>query len=297
MIINRANLSILYTGFQSAFNEGFAGAPADHKPLTMEVNSSTSIEQYGWLGSTTGFRKWVGDRVIQNLTLHDYSIKNEPFENTVGVDADHIDDDTYGLYSVRMKQMGQDSAEHPSTLIWPLLKAGFSTPCYDGQFMFDTDHPVLDANGVEQSVSNYQAGAGEPWFLIDTTRVMKPIILQKRKPYNFVAMDSETDNNVFMRKEYLYGVDARMNVGFGLWQLAYASKATLDTANFNTVYENMMGMKGDNGRPLGLRPSLLVTGPKGRAAALEAVKVARQANGADNANYNVVDVLVTPWLA
>ena len=297
MIINRANLSILHTGFQSSFNQGFEGAAPDYERMTMEVNSTTSVEQYGWLGATTGFREWLGDRVIQNLMQHDYSIKNKPFENTVGVPRDAIEDDQYGVYSPLMQQLGQDAREHPATLVWPLLQAGFATKSYDGQFFFDTDHPVLDANGVEQSVSNYQAGGSAPWFLIDTTRVMKPIIKQNRKPYNFVSMDSETDENVFMRKEYLYGVDARMNVGFGLWQLAYGSKATLDSANFNTVYAAMQSLKGDNARPLGIRPSLLVVPPSLRAAALEVVKADRDAAGATNINRDVVEVLSTPWLA
>ena len=263
----------------------------------MEVNSTTAIEQYAWLGATTGFREWLGDRVIQNLMQHDYSIKNKSFENTVGVPREAIEDDQYGVYSPLMQQLGQDAREHPATLVWDLLSAGFSTKSYDGQFMFDTDHPVLDANGVEQSVSNLQAGASAPWFLIDTSRVMKPIIKQNRKPYNFVMMDGETDENTFMRKEYLYGVDARMNVGFGLWQLAYASKATLDAANFNTVYAAMQSLKGDNDRPLGIRPTLLVVPPSLRAAALAVVKAERDAAGATNINRDVVEVLSTPWLA
>ncbi|MBL4838382.1 MAG: Mu-like prophage major head subunit gpT family protein [Kordiimonadaceae bacterium] len=297
MIINRANLSILHTGFQSSFDQGFEGAAPDYERLVMEVNSTTAIEQYGWLGANTGYREWVGDRVIQNLMQHDYSIKNKSFENTVGVPRDAIEDDQYGIYSPLMQQLGQDAREHAATLVWPLLQAGFARKCYDGQFMFDTDHPVLDENGVEQSVSNYQAGGGAPWFLIDDTRVMKPIIKQNRKAHQFVMMDSETDENVFMRKQFFYGADARLNVGFGLWQLAYGSKATLDTANFNTVYAAMQSLKGDNARPLGIRPRLLVVPPSLRAVALTVVKAERDANGATNINRDVVEVLSTPWLA
>jgi phage major head subunit gpT-like protein len=36
-------------------------------------------------------------------------------------------------------------------------------------------------------------------------------------------MDSSTDQNVFMKKQFLYGVDCRDNAGFGLWQMAYGS--------------------------------------------------------------------------
>ncbi|MDH0095862.1 Mu-like prophage major head subunit gpT family protein [Pseudomonas sp. GD04158] len=297
MIINKQNLAILHTGFKASFQNAFDGAPIDYNQLVMEVNSGTAIEQYGWLGATTRFREWIGDRVIQNLALHDYSIKNKSFENTVGVPREAIEDDQYGTYNPLMAQLGQDAKEHPAELVYALLKNGFTGKCYDGQFFFDTDHPVLGANGQETSVSNFQGGSGTPWFLLDVTRVMRPIILQKRKNYQFVAKTDEKDENVFSRKEFIWGVDARLNVGYGLWQLAYASRETLNAANFNAAYAAMQSMKGDNGRPLGIRPKLLVVPPSLRATAMEVVKAERNAAGATNINRDVVDVLTTPWLA
>lgn len=297
MIINQTNLKTLFTGLKAAFQQAFDGAPIDFGQFTLEVPSTTSQEEYAWLGQTTAFREWIGDRVIQNLKQHGYTIKNKTFENTVGVPREAIEDDQFGIYSPLMAQLGQDAREHPAILLYALLKNGFSQACYDGQYFFDTDHPVTDANGVEQSASNSGGGSGTPWFLLDTTRVMKPLILQKRKNYNFVQMDAEKDEPVFMRKEYVYGVDARLNVGYGLWQLAYGSKQTLSAENFNAAYAAMAGMKGDMGKPLGIRPKLLVVPPSLRAVAMEVVKAERNAAGATNINRDVVDVLVTPWLA
>lgn len=297
MIINRQNLAILHTGFKASFQNAFAGAPIDYDQLVLQVNSTTAIEQYGWLGATTRFREWIGDRVVQNLGLHDFAIKNKTFENTVGVPREAIEDDQYGTFNPLMAQLGQDAKEHPAELVYALLAGGFTGKCYDGQNFFDTDHPVLNAAGAEVSVSNFQGGSGTPWFLLDTTRVMRPLILQKRKPYNFVAKTDEKDDNVFTAKEFIWGVDARLNVGYGLWQLAYASRETLDATSFNAAYAAMQNMKGDNGRPLGIRPKLLVVPPALRATALEVVKAERNAAGATNINRDVVDVLVTPWLA
>ena len=296
MIINRANLQMLFTGYKASFQNAFAGITPDFKPFTLEVPSINSVEQYGWLGNSTAFREWLGDRVIQNLALHDYSIKNKSFENTVGVSRESIEDDSYGLFNPLMGQLGQDSANHPSTLIYELLAGGFAGKCYDGQFFFDTDHPVTNKAGAEVSVSNFQGGSGTAWYLLDTTRVMKPVILQKRKNYNFVSMDKETDENVFMRKEYIYGVDARLNAGYGLWQLAYASKEALDATSFNAAYAAMQNMTGDRGKKLGIKPALLVVPPTLRAKALEIIN-AEQINGTTNINRNAVDVLVTPWLS
>ncbi len=110
-------------------------------------------------------------------------------------------------------------------------------------------------------------------------------------------MDKETDENVFMRKEYIYGVDARLNAGYGLWQLAYASEEVLHVhLLFNAAYAAMQSMTGDRGKKLGIKPALLVVPPTMRAQALEIVQAERGANGATNINRNAVDVLVTPWL-
>ena len=93
MIINKGNLNILHTAFKASFQGAYGGAPIDYDQLVLEVKSTTSTETYGWLGAMTRFREWLGDRVVQNLALHDYSIKNKSFENTVGVPREAIEDD------------------------------------------------------------------------------------------------------------------------------------------------------------------------------------------------------------
>ncbi|WP_337869813.1 Mu-like prophage major head subunit gpT family protein [Meiothermus sp.] len=61
------------------------------------------------------------------------------------------------------------------------------------------------------------------WFLLETGRAVKPLILQVRKEPRFTALDRPTDENVFKRKEYVYGFDDRKNAGYAFWQLAYGS--------------------------------------------------------------------------
>jgi phage major head subunit gpT-like protein len=297
MIINSANLAALFTGFKLVFNKAFEGSRSDYEKLAMVVPSTTSQEVYAWLGMTTRFREWIGDRVIQNLKTHNFTIRNKPYEDTVGVKRSDIEDDQYGVYNPLVAQLGQDAKTHPDELVFALLAAGFASPCYDGQYFFDTDHPVIGENGAVTSVSNMQAGSATPWFLFDTSRMIKPLIFQKRKDYKFAALNKDTDPNVFMRDEYLFGVDSRCNVGYGLWQLAFGSKATLNATNYGLARAALMGMKGDNGKPLGIRPTLLVVPPTLEAAALEVVKAERGASGATNVYRDTAEVLVTPWLA
>ncbi len=290
LVVNKANLGIVFTAFKTAFNTGFRTQETFWQRIATLVPSTTSKEEYGWLGQWPRLREWIGDREVKSLELHEYSIKNKKFESTVSVIKDNIEDDSYGIFSPMMQEMGFAAATHPDELIFALLAAGFATTCYDGQYFFDTDHPVGGA-----SVSNMQAGAGNAWFLLDTRRALKPLIFQRRKDYDFKTMNAADDEAVFMRDEYRYGVDARVNVGFGFWQTAFGSKAALDATNFEAAYTAMMSFKSDEARPLGIMPNLLVCGPSSRSAA-KAVLDKEYVAGDSNINYQAVDLLVVPWL-
>ncbi|MBQ7401441.1 MAG: Mu-like prophage major head subunit gpT family protein [Lentisphaeria bacterium] len=47
------------------------------------------------------------------------------------------------------------------------------------------------------------------WFLASTCGVIKPVFVQQRKTPVLTSLDRESDENVFSRKEYIYGTDAR----------------------------------------------------------------------------------------
>lgn len=297
MIVNRSNLRNMFVAFVAAFTKGLNSAEPDYSEFVMEVPSTTKSNEYGWLGKITKFREWIGDRVIQSLAQHGYTIKNKSFENTVGVDRDDIEDDNLGIYTPIMQQLGQDAQLHPAELVYDILQKGFTNKCYDGQNFFDTDHPVILADGSEGSVSNYGGGTGTAWYLFDTTQVIKPIIKQNRKPYTFVAKDKETDDNVFHAKEFIYGVDGRLNVGYGLWQLAYASKQELNEDNLNAAFDAMRSFKGDNGKPLAIKPTLLVVPPSLRKTARALLENDRNDAGATNSTKGLVKYMDTVWLS
>ncbi|MEO6361432.1 MAG: Mu-like prophage major head subunit gpT family protein [Sphingomicrobium sp.] len=298
MKINSGNLRTLGTGFQTRFQGGLGQAEAQADLVATVVPSSTGSEEYGWLGKVPNVREWLGDRVVNNATKSDYKIKNRDFELTMAVDRNDIEDDNLGIYGPLFEEMGRSSGAFPSQLVFGLLKNGFNTACYDGQYFFDTDHPVLGADGVTvNSVSNVTAGAAAPWFLMDLSRAIRPIILQKRKDFQFVPMDNPDDPNVFHKKQFLYGVDARMNVGFGFWQFAFASKTALDTAGYAAAFTALEGLKGDMDRPLGIRPTHLVVPPVYREAAQRILNNENDAAGASNPWKGSAKLEVVPWLA
>jgi phage major head subunit gpT-like protein len=298
MIINQQNLSALFDGFNTLFNQAFAGATSYIDSLAMTVPSSARQETYAWMGAFPGFREWLGARVVQNLSLQSYAIKNLPFESTIAVPRDDIEDDQVGIFAPMFSEMGRRAKTHPDELLFSLISAGFTTNCYDGQFFFDTDHPVGDdVNTPKVNVANTDGGSGAAWYLLDTSRAIRPFVWQLRRPYTLVRKDQESDDNVFSKREFVYGSDARCNVGFGLWQLAWGSKQTLDIAHYQTARAAMMSFKDDAGKPLGIMPDTLICGPAGEGAGRMLLNSQFDAAGASNPWYGTAKLIVVPYLS
>lgn len=67
------------------------------------------------------------------------------------------------------------------------------------------------------------AGHDSAWYLLSTSRPIKPLIYQQRKKAKFVSKTAENDDNVFFSNQFIYGADSRGNAGFGFWQMAFGS--------------------------------------------------------------------------
>lgn len=297
MDITSENLDRLRVGFKTHFQRGLGEADPDTDLICEEVPSDSGSEDYGWLNEMAEMREWLGDRVITGLSESDYIIKNKDWELTVGVDRNHIMDDKLGTYAKRFENMGRSVRAHKPRLSWGLLKAGFSTACYDGQNYFDTDHPVIAANGNVMSVANTDGGSGEPWFLMDSRMLLKPVLFQVRKKAEFVYLDRPTDGNVFMKKKHIYGVDSRDNVGFGFWQGIWGSKQTLNPENYAEARAALINMKGDHGRPLGIMPDLLIVTGTNESAGRKLVINENASGGESNEWKGTARIVVSSWLA
>ena len=60
------------------------------------------------------------------------------------------------------------------------------------------------------------------WFLFDTKRPVKAILLQIRKEFEFEALEQNSETG-FLRDEFFYGVRARYNAGYGDWRSAFGA--------------------------------------------------------------------------
>lgn len=291
MKLGSISLSDLNTAVKSIFNNAFAQAENKWEKVAMKVPSTKGSNTYKWLGMLVTIREWIGDRVIQNLKDHVYTIWNKKFEGTVSIKLDDIKDDDAGIYTPIIQDLGYNAKKHPDELVFGLLKDGMNQKCFDGQNFFDTDHPVIDEKGNTVSVSNYQTGSKPAWYLLCTKRPVKPLIYQPREDYQIDVLDDSKDQNVFMKDEALYGVKGRGNAGFALWQLAYCSKAELNKENFEAAMAAMKKLKGDNGKNLNIMPDMLVYGSDLASAAETLIDCDRLANGASNPNYHKVELL------
>lgn len=297
MIINGANLAALFTGLKTTFNNAFAAAPALWPEIAMKVSSTTKENDYAWLATFPRMRKWLGDKVAKALAAFKYTIVNDDWEATIAVRRNDIEDDNLGIYGPQAQSAAFSAKQLPDEIIFDLVNLGFSSRCYDGQYFFDTDHPVkgvsvsnhgtvalscasqaaakasygvartamkklkdedgrplnitpnvllvppaledtantlMNADRLEDGKPNPYKGTAKvvsanwltsdtAWFLLDTTKPLKPFIYQERKAPVFVQQTTMESDNVFNRAEYKFGAEARAAGGYGLWQLAWGS--------------------------------------------------------------------------
>lgn len=265
-IVTNGIIQALFTSWKADFKGGLESAAPQWTKIAMEVKSSSKSNTYGWLGKFPKLREWIGDRVINSMQEHGYTITNKTFESTVGVDREDIEDDNVGIYSPIFQEMGRAVQIQPDELIYGLLSSGTTTLCFDGQNFFDTDHPVYpnaDGTGTAESVSNWDdnSGTGTAWYLLDTSRAVKPLIFQSRREPAFQSMTKLDDEHVFTANEFRFGVDCRRNVGFSFWQLAYGSRKELTADNLWAAISAMRELKADGGQKLGIKPTMLVVPP------------------------------------
>ena len=297
MLVNAQNLTAVFINLKTIFNKAFEAAPSQWQETTMLVPSGSSQNDYAWLSRFPRMRKWLGDKVIKSLAAFKYTIVNDDWETTVEVDRNDIEDDQIGIYAPMAQEAGFSSKQLPDEIDADLKNGAFAGTCYDGQYFYDTDHPVAGASvsnkgtaalsaattaaaaasygaartaimsitddegrplalipdvlevppaleatarlicesdkltdqspnpykGTAQVLVNPRLTSSTAWFLHVTNRPLKPFVFQQRKAPVFVSQTDMNADNVFMRKNYLFGAEARCAGGYGLWQMSYGS--------------------------------------------------------------------------
>lgn len=260
MEITPANLGPLFLGYDMVFQEGYKSPETNYAKLCFMSQSNSRDMLYPFLGRTTRFREFLGPRVHQMLEARGYTLPNRKYEDSVVVNKDDIEDDQYGVYRPMFAQLGVDAAVHPDKLLFDMILATVNnydsgtapdaTICYDGKTYFSKIHPV-GLTGATSAVANIDdGGSGSYWYVLDCSMPIKPFIFQTRSPYTMTRMNALTDEAVYNEQVFRFGVDARVNTGFGMWQYAYASNKDLsDPANYGAVRAAMRQFRTDAGEP------------------------------------------------
>lgn len=157
-IVDSALLTEARTTFNMAFKNAYRD-PAAPGPLVQLLcgavkPSAGASTKYPILGQLTGLREWIGPRQFEDLARYAYELKNRTFEKGIEIPVNDFADDQYEAYTDAAAQIGHQCRIWPEDLVISALQAGGSSLCFDGQYFFDTDHPVDPANAGSTTYAN-----------------------------------------------------------------------------------------------------------------------------------------------
>ena len=255
-------IASISTTVSVAFNDQLAMAKPVWPSFAGEVNSTGDSSVYPRLDMIPGMREWFGDRVVHSLSTTNFRVPNRLFESTIGVKRENIEDDQYGFLAPAAAQLGRNAITYYDILLAQMMKAANALPSYDGsQNFFDVAHTNYAISGGvvgPTTAANYTAGGNAPWFLLDTTQVLKPFFVQKRRPPVITPKIALTEDNVFFQSEFIWGTDMRGAVSPGIYQYAYMSQATFNMANLVAARNAMAAWNRPDGTPMGVLPNVVV---------------------------------------
>lgn len=164
MDINRANLQALFQTYSTAWQEVLESQEGDSLDfVASEFPSSTSSNLYAWLDKVPGFRKWVGDRVFNNVRGQKFEVVNQDFEDSVRLDANDIEDDQYGVYTPIIRMMAQSWLDLKREQIVEVFTSNASA--FTGKALVATNHAYGKNTLNNKSTTALSASEMEAAFL------------------------------------------------------------------------------------------------------------------------------------
>lgn len=185
---NSEKLKAMVTSFDLSFKNAFTTAPNIHQKFSMKVGSSTSqTVELPFFELFSFMRKWVGDRQVKSLMGAKLTLREDGYEDTIGIPVRDIECDTWGLYANAITQMGENAAA-----LWDRLATAALTNAgnwIDGKAFFATDRKfgkntinnkttsALSAsafNTAYATMAAYVGHSGEPMGIIPDTLMVGP---------------------------------------------------------------------------------------------------------------------------
>jgi phage major head subunit gpT-like protein len=159
MLINKANLNFLFQQWDTRFQSVYESTPTFFELYSTTMPSTTERSVHSWIAQQSGLREWVGHRIEENAEVNDYTLINKDWEKTISLQRNKILDDTYGVFGPVVDDLGQQSRLWPDDVMTAVLEAGTTQVCFDGQYFFDTDHPVDMNDASKGTYVNNLVGA------------------------------------------------------------------------------------------------------------------------------------------
>lgn len=131
---------------------------------------------------------------------------------------------TYGAARTAMKKFKNDEGQplniNPNVLLVPPALEDAAKILMNSEKLGETPNPY---KGTATVLVDSRLATDTEWYLLDTSKPVKPFIYQDRKAPEFVSQVNMDSDDLFMRGEYKFGAEARAAFGYGFWQLAYGS--------------------------------------------------------------------------
>lgn len=270
--------------FKTALQGQFKGDPL--AGLTTTVNMKTKEVEFPIASVTGPMREWKGSRIVTSVMRDSYRIVTKKFEKTIGIDVDDVDFDNLDIYMPAINSVTQQLAAWQTQQLHKALEA--NPIGYDTKPFFATDHQEGGLN-----ISNFQAGAGPAWYVIDDSKPVKPLLWGEAIAPRLRAKTNENDDNVFWRDQYIWGAKAVGGPGVGLWQTAYKSKATLNEANLEAILTTMRDRKDEEGETLDIIPTTILIPASLAFDARRLLGRPLNPDGTENIHQNSLRVIVS----
>ncbi len=135
---------------------------------------------------------------------------------------------TYGVARTNMRKITDEDGRplnvNPNVLLVPPALEDVANALQTNERLNDgMPNPY---KGTAKVVCDARLTSDTSWFLLDTTKPIRPVIYQQRKAPVFVQQTDPQAQDVFMRKKFKFGTEARAAGGYGFWQLASGSTGT-----------------------------------------------------------------------
>lgn len=153
----------LFGEIQTRFLDRASAYKNWYQEVANEFTSSAPFVEYPIMPGTAKMTEMAGERSISKLGLYKQTIKNKEFQHAFEIERRALQfafksGDKLPMLEMAIAQQAQAFAKFKDTGIGLAILNGATEKCFDGQFFFDTAHPIDPSNPSLGTVANLRTG-------------------------------------------------------------------------------------------------------------------------------------------